>query len=345
VQVASLHSTTALLCWAVGCGSPPSEVLVLTDGLVYGSDDRVELFEAEALVRELGASVVALGLRSEISEEAPWVLSVLSRSWKERAGLCEDERFAEQPSFALCTGVAIDTDLVLTASHCARAAPLDELAIVTGYSYLAPGELRLAGDGRVHAIESVLASDSYWDYAWLRVEAGLVALPPERRRSTEISAGDALFSINHGGGLPAKVDAGGRGYPLNADELLTTLDAFGGASGGPVFSSDGNLVGILTAGNQDYATTSAGCAVVASVPDLPDAANELVVGLRVPMDAIADVTPDDPAFTPNDSEPMASRKRPDDGGCTVRVSPSPQPAWPWYLIVMWLACARRCNPR
>src|SRR5689334_14650966 len=105
-------AATALLCWAVGCGSPPSGVSTVSDELVYGRDDRVELFDGEDLARKLAPSVVALGLRREIVEDASGSLAVSVPSWRERAGLCEDERFADQPSFALCTGVAIASDLV-----------------------------------------------------------------------------------------------------------------------------------------------------------------------------------------------------------------------------------------
>jgi hypothetical protein len=319
-------------------------VLVLKDGLLYGSDDRVELFEAEELNRSLGTSVVALGLRSEIAEDAPGVLSVLSPSWAERAGLCDGERFAAQPSFALCTGVAIGTDLVLTAAHCTRAAALDELAVVTGYAYQGPDDLKLASDGRVHAVEEVLASDSYWDYAWLRVQPGLAPLQPERLAPSPISNGMGIFSINHGGGLPAKVDAGGAAYLLNADELVTTLDALGGASGGPVFSDEGTLIGTLTAGGSDYALTGSSCSIVATGPDLPDAANELVVGLDVSVDALCSAAPSDAALWGRCQDPVGSRQRPEPESCATTPYPfffSAPRAWLWGLLLLCAVVARR----
>jgi hypothetical protein len=343
VRPASRGPIVALLSWAVGCSSPPSELSALRTKAVYGRDDRIELFEAEDLARTLSASTVALGLRNEIEIVSPGVLSVLSPSWGQRARLCEHERFAEQPSFAVCTGVAIGTDLVLTAAHCTRAAALEALVVVTGYSYEAPGQLALDGKGQLLAVRALLTSDSYWDYAWLRVDAGLSPLPAERRVRTDVVDGAGVVSVNHGGGLPAKVDRGGVAYPLNADQLVTTLDALGGASGAPVFSTSGNLIGVLSAGSADYVQTASDCVTIATSPDEPDTANELVVRLHVAVNALCEASTTDAAIealctdqVPSDeySEPASCSMTPAQSGSGVRL---------WGMLLIAIVFARRAS--
>jgi hypothetical protein len=309
----------ALLGWVVGCGSPPTEVARRSSELIYGNDDRIELFEAEPFIQNLGRSVIALGLRSEIVEAEPGALAVLSPPWLERAGLCEDERFAQQPSFAVCSGIAVATDLVLTAAHCTRTAALNDLAVVTGYAYQPSGDLALTENGRMHAVEAVLASDSFWDYAWLQVEPGLLAMPSNHLSAADVVEGTRLLSINHGAGLPAKVDTGGVAYPISAEELVTTLDSLGGGSGGPVFANGGDLVGLLVGGGPDYAATGSGCVTVATSPDLADAANELVVSLRVPLNVLCVTAPAYAAALPscNESTIALERRKPAQAGCSL----------------------------
>ena len=57
-------------------------------------------------------------------------------------GVCPSERFAGQPAAALCSGVLRGPSLVLTATHCLRDVPCESMAVVRGFAYDAPDELR-----------------------------------------------------------------------------------------------------------------------------------------------------------------------------------------------------------
>jgi hypothetical protein len=143
-------------------------------------------------------------------------------------------------------------------------------------------------------------------------------------------------------GLPAKADAGGSAYPLNADEVVTTLDSFGGGSGGPVFAGDGTLIGILTAGSQDYATSALDCVTIAKGPDHADAANELAVGLHVAMEAICEAAPGDAAIRARCPSPIARRQRPEPGCAMTPSRPGRDGVW-WLLASCCFVFATRAR--
>jgi Trypsin len=145
-----------LSCFAVACSVEDGSVAQQTQAIVYGRDDRKELFEVEdaTLRSRVERSVVAITTRDQVdvSDDA---ITLLTPSWQEQAMLCEGEPFAAQPAAAFCSGVLIDWDLVLTAGHCLRAFALADLVVLFGYSYSAPGRLSLRPEDAVEVSEIV----------------------------------------------------------------------------------------------------------------------------------------------------------------------------------------------
>jgi len=109
-----------LVSLALGCGSS-EEVFTgeLTASVVYGPDDRVEVFNhPDAELRQIAQeSIIALIPSFRMMRESDGTHSLLSESLKDLRGLCPDELFGNQPTAASCSGVLIDDDLVLTAGH------------------------------------------------------------------------------------------------------------------------------------------------------------------------------------------------------------------------------------
>jgi hypothetical protein len=275
--------------------------------LVYGEDDCSEVFAAppgDPLARAAASSLLALGLASELApggddasagttaETTAGTVRVTSPSAARRFGLCAGERFAEQPSFAICSGVAVAPHLVLTAAHCLRAAPLSALVALSGFRYAGAGALAPLAASQVHAVDGVLVENVWRDYALLRVTGE--ALVPAPGAAPQPHAGDAVFSEGHGMGVPAKIDRGGAGYDVDDDPrtFLADLDAFGGASGAPVFAADGALLGVLTSGARDYTLTADGCNTIARGPARPGTANEQVLRVQPTIDEICAQQPD-----------------------------------------------------
>ncbi|HEX6274792.1 MAG TPA: serine protease [Polyangiaceae bacterium] len=178
-------------------------------------------------------------------------------------GMCERERFSEQPSAAFCTGVLVDWDLVLTAGHCADLLPVSEIAVVPGYYYA--DEQRLTSDTLApFSVVEVVAqrndpptSSVRLDYAWLRLDrqvAAPLAPAPIRRSATPLDAFAPLTAVNAGGGVPLKIDLGGSvrdPRPDTLDCFVADTDTLHGASGGAAFDENLSLVGVMVRGAED----------------------------------------------------------------------------------------------
>jgi S1-C subfamily serine protease len=322
---------TALLSGALtACGQVPDSVSTRTSELVYGADDRLEWFEYAGLTptaRIAVDAVVAVGVKADLDESRnPWV--VKSPSWQERDGLCANQRFGDQPSFAFCTGVALAPNLVLTAGHCANAFALSEVAVVAGFAYDAPGQLRPLSPDGVRGVSEVVASDSYLDYAWLRLTADLPVRPAVFGPGPE--PGARVVSVNHGGGVPMKVDPGGTVYAVDSESFVSSVDAFAGASGSPVFSDAGELLGVLTAGADDYVVAETGCLLPVALPDAKETAREEAVRVDV---AAAGLCTDHPDEAPCAQLSGAPHPSTGGGGCST-VPTGGAPEWPASLIAL-----------
>jgi hypothetical protein len=266
-SLASAPARMALLAAiALGCGAE-GEPSVTVQPLIYGVDDRLEFHQvADANVRNaMASSMVAILPRDGLAR----LLTGSAEALGERAQLCAGEPFADQPAAALCTGVLVDWDLVLTAGHCVRVLPLDELVAVFDYFYRTPGELQLerasAFDLQEIAAEALSAQDqaTRLDFAFIRLRHA--AEPPRapipiRARVAEADA--SLVALTAGAGVPIKADLGGRvrdARALTRDYFVADTDTSGGSSGGAAFDARMALLGILARGGRDLETTEAGC--------------------------------------------------------------------------------------
>lgn len=253
-----------LLLFASSCGAPAESepTNAAAAEIVYANDDRIEVFEASDRIRQrASASVVVLVARSLLTDTGGKLST--AATFADSQGMCDRERFSEQPSAAFCTGVLVDWDLVLTAGHCADLLPLDEFAVVPGYYYA--DERRLSSDtvAPLSVVEVVAkrndppTSAVRLDYAWLRLDrrvAPPLAPAPIRRSETPLDTFAPLTAVNAGGGLPLKIDLGGSVWdprPETLDCFLADTDTLHGASGGAAFDDDLSLVGVMVRGAGD----------------------------------------------------------------------------------------------
>lgn len=244
--------------------------------LVHGNDDRQEYFEvSDPLVRStISRSIVALIPRDQITQTGELKSPP---SLDDIANLCSGEPYAEQPAAALCTGVLVDWDLVLTAGHCVRAIPLAELVVTFGYYFKAPGQLAIAAGSTIDVQEiaaealSHSSDETRIDYAWLRLKyAAAAPYAPVSIRTRLPQDEESVLSIGAGASLPIKADAGGVVRDARAhtrDYFIADTDTSAGSSGGSAFDTDLNLIGILARGGTDFETTDAGCTRMRHVED------------------------------------------------------------------------------
>ena len=344
----------SLLSASISCISSSSGNTSHSAALIYGNDDRVEYFEVsdtEQQARMAGAMVALVpktfigGMGSSISLSA-------APTWGAVEGLCPGTRFADQPAAALCTGVLVDQDMVLTADHCVRVLPLTDLSVVFGYYYRDAGTLVV--DDTVD-IASIVTEEldsggttPRLDYAWLRLRKPAPAshLPaPIYTKDAPFDVGSPIISIGAGGGIPLKLDSGGRirdARPDVGDYFIADTDTFGGGSGGGAFDAQMNLLGILARGGTDFVATSAGCNAVVQQPDGSTADEQFTYASR----AVEGLCAKDPTASSlcraDCGSPCAATPAPaSDGGCSLAGPIGTDRVWPWPLLPILLFAARR----
>src|SRR3989338_6501757 len=95
----------------------PAGALADSAKTVYGSDNRLDYYEAPADLQVLADSVVSLWKAKHVSVSGDKA-SLAHANFGEAMNLCPSERFREQPLGAFCSGSLVGEDLVLTAGHC-----------------------------------------------------------------------------------------------------------------------------------------------------------------------------------------------------------------------------------
>ncbi|MFW5887926.1 MAG: trypsin-like serine peptidase, partial [Bacteriovoracia bacterium] len=182
--------------------------------VVYGEDDRIEVYEADAMLADLAKGTAAQISHSALEELVGDLVKISGKSLSQR-GICSDERFADQMTAARCSGFLVGEDLLVTAGHCIRTqSDCDNYSWVFDYK-----KQRLLTDSVIVKDSSVFrckkiieqSLDSYTkdDYALIRLDRSVEDRRPlEYRTEGKPLPGDPLVVIGHPTGLPTKIAAG-----------------------------------------------------------------------------------------------------------------------------------------
>lgn len=279
-----------LLASLVSCAEPSPELdgELGAEGLgaseqsiVYGADDRHDVYEDDAgapniLKTIASTAIVALVPKARIQRPATGEVLLSTTTLGSAYQLCKGERFYEQPTAADCTGVLIDSDLVLTAGHCVQEIKCTDYHYVFDYYYRAQGMLESISSNDLYACREVISQEisdrngRQIDYAVIQLDRPATGRTPLKVRSTLVSADEVLAVIGTGSGLPIKIDRGGRvidGRSSQRDYFELEADTFEGSSGSAIVDREGALVGILVRGGNDYVTKDGeDCEVVNRLP-------------------------------------------------------------------------------
>jgi hypothetical protein len=267
-------SLLAVAC-APHAGDEPLDVS--EQAIVYGTDDRTEVYaHPDSTLRAIAqSSVVSLIPRSQFSRTVTGNIRIYTRLLSDAFDVCDDQPFADQPTAAVCSGVLLDDDLVLTAGHCFPSDGCDRYAFAFDYYYRADGELQTISWGDIYGCKRIVdrvvtpeGSPTRLDYALVQLDRPAVGRTPIEVRPTPLTTGEPLATIGSASGLPAKIDSGSRVIDSRAgagDFFLLDSDTFEGSSGSGVFDVGGKLVGVLVRGGRDYAMSATQDCMVSNV--------------------------------------------------------------------------------
>jgi hypothetical protein len=254
----------APLCIAA-CGEPAEEeVRFSSHAIIYGDDTRTELGNhANPRLRLLSErSVLALLEPIYLQEDAESKITIVAPTVQEAFSICSDEPFALQPSAAVCTGVLIDSDLLVTASHCVGVFSKPCERQVWAFGYHLDSEDGQVGRGDIYRCRKIADSghgpasgDRYLDYAFVQLDR----VVEDNREVVNIAkeapaVGDPLLVVGTPLGVPAKLDDGARVIESRLetmDYFKLDADAYQGSSGSGIFNQDLSLVGVLVRGQED----------------------------------------------------------------------------------------------
>ncbi|MBB6239949.1 hypothetical protein HDC90_004611 [Pedobacter sp. AK013] len=179
----------------------------------------------------------------------------ISSSLGKKYQLCPGESFITQPVLGSGTAFLIGKDRMITAGH-VFSGKIQDYAVIFGF------ELANQAGG----IQSIIAADSVYfpttiihhsdelDLTAFTLDRETTAAALQTGAEKELSNGVGIYMIGHPYGLPKKVAANAAIEDnTGADYFYTSLDAFQGNSGSPVFSvATHKLIGVLIGGQADF---------------------------------------------------------------------------------------------
>lgn len=255
-----LRSITLLLFTAAASSQASAQQCAgnISPFVAYGNDDRRDTIQVRPRT-----TVVALVPDGEIEQQqdGTWKLKTTRLNEKLSKPLCPGQRFRRQPTLdRACTGFMITRDLLLTANHCTGGTALGQQIgpkIVFRYSADGTGGWRTSLRAQDVYTGTLIWREASSDLDWaaVRLNRRRPFPPLAITQAAKIGDNDRVFMYGYPSGLPLKYS--GRGRVLentHPDYFRTSLDAFGGNSGSPVFKVGTNEVeGILVGGQKpDY---------------------------------------------------------------------------------------------
>ncbi len=238
-----------------------AQAFSVVDKVVYGVDDRKDVFESNsALYKKLASSTAGM-IPSGQLEAIEGDFFEVKGTTLEEDGICSNARFAKQITAANCSGFLVGDQYLVTAGHCIESlSDCSRYSWVFDYANLSQENSKyVVGKKDVYTctqiISRALDRATENDYALLKLDRKVEGrLPLKFRTSGKIAIKAGLVVIGHPSGLPSKI-ADGANVRTNSNKYYfqATLDTFGGNSGSAVFDAKTGVVeGILVRGERDY---------------------------------------------------------------------------------------------
>lgn len=225
--------------------------------VIYGNDDRKDLNEvSDAMVREVAGSTAAMIAVSDLRGKSEGGADLVSRTLGQKATLCREERFFDQPASANCSAFLVGPDLMATAGHCIQESTCGRYAMVFGFHAQADGTIPSSfGSDDIYRCKKVVGREFFraQDWSLVQLDRPVVGRQILKLATQGVQVNDSLTVIGHPSGLPTKVASSARVRSVLPEYFVSNLDTYGGNSGSAVFNADSlEVVGILVRGATDY---------------------------------------------------------------------------------------------
>lgn len=241
--------------------------------IVYGEDNRVDLKNVhdkkiQKIANAIAGRVFKYSYTESEDKSSIAFDRILNLSHPRSMNVCKEERFADQPTVADCTGFLVGENLLVTAGHCmvrmGQTVENDTTSACDSNSWMFDYKMDKKGAIDLKNVESkniynckkvIYAKyEKENDYALIELDRNVEGREPLTLNTKGPSnEGTEIFVIGHPTGLPLKFADGAKVFEIKDDFFTTNLDTFGGNSGSPVFNMDTlEVEGILVRGDTDY---------------------------------------------------------------------------------------------
>jgi S1-C subfamily serine protease len=169
--------------------------------------------------------------------------------------LCPGEPFRDQPVIGTGTAFALQEKTMLTAGH-VIAGKVSNYAVIFGFEMTNQvGDYEQFIPARdVYFPQQLVYRSEGLDVLAFSLDRSIAATPLTWEPSKDLQPGTPVYMIGHPMGLPQKAALNASMQGDHQPQFFyTTLDAFQGNSGSPVFDRETNrVIGILVSGELDY---------------------------------------------------------------------------------------------
>jgi V8-like Glu-specific endopeptidase len=233
----------------------------LTPKVVYGQDDRLDVYETVNQTHlKLATATAAMIPSNSLQAQSDDSIEITGGTL-EGDGMCATERFAKQRTAAMCSGFLVGDQYLVTAGHCIQTkADCKNNNWVFDYNVKSKDQADyVVSQSNVYGCSEIISQklerSSQDDFALIKLDRPVVGIQPLKFRTAgKITDKARLIMIGHPSGLPTKIEAGGSvRNNKNSVYFQATTDSYGGNSGSAVFNFDtGEVEGILVRGDTDY---------------------------------------------------------------------------------------------
>lgn len=238
--------------------------------VVYGEDNRLDVYEVtNPLYLKLAKSTAGMVSNHAIKKSSNGTFYFPRKVSLERGmNICPNERFANQPLLANCSGFLIGEDILVSAGHCFKGqaeGSCDDYSWIFGLGMQSENKINLnhIPQKNVYRCKRIINAtlDRQQDFAVIQLDRKVEGREPLKYRTKgRVATNTELVVIGHPSMLPLKIaDAGTILRNKGPYKFSTSLDTFQGNSGSAVFNAEtGTLEGILVSGKTDYLLSKEG---------------------------------------------------------------------------------------